>query len=369
MRIGYDAKRAFNNTRGLGNYSRDTIRVMTSRYPDIQFDLFTPTTRPDIDFSFPANAVKIMPPTSFAGAWWRTFGITKEVKKRGVNLYHGLSHELPQGMEKTGVPTVVTMHDLIFLKHPEYYPYIDRKLYQIKYLHSCRIATHIIAVSQQTKEDLQAIVGIPAEKISVVYQGCHPQFLNEVSEERQQTFRQQHGLPTDYMLNLAAIEPRKNQLQLLKAMAEGGIDFPLVIAGRPTAYLEELRRYVAEHLLDGKVYFLPDVAFEDLPTLYQGASLFLYPSQYEGFGIPIVEALQSGVPVIATEGGCMEESGGPGSRYVNPEDTEALSNQIQGILSSPELQLEMKQQGKEYAKRFSDDNIACNIMNIYRNIL
>lgn len=368
MRIGYDAKRAFNNTRGLGNYSRETIRVMTSLHPEIQFDLFTPTTRPDIDFNLPANAVKVMPSTSFAGAWWRTFSITKEVKKRGIDLYHGLSHELPYGIEKTGVPTVVTMHDLIFLKHPEYYPYIDRKLYQIKYLHSCQIATHIIAVSRQTKEDLQALAGIPTEKISVVYQGCHPQFLQEVSEERKRAFRQQHGLPDEYMLNLAAIEPRKNQLQILKAMAEGGIDFPLVIAGRLTAYLDELRRYGAEHALEGKVFFLPDIAFEDLPTLYQGASLFLYPSQYEGFGIPIVEALQSGVPVIATEGGCMEESGGPGSRYVNPDDTEALSNEIQRILSSRELQLKMIRQGKEYARIFLDENIANNIIKIYGNI-
>ena len=369
MRIGYDAKRAFNNTRGLGNYSRDTIRIMASHFPEIQFDLFTPKANPDIAFSLPKNAVKVEPKHPISGTWWRTFGITQEVRKRGLDLYHGLSHELPYGIENTGVPSVVTMHDLIFLKHPEYYPFIDRSFYKAKYLRSCKAATHVIAVSRETQQDLIELAGIPEEKTSVIYQGCHPQFLKVVPEEQRRALREKYGLPSSYMLNVAAIEPRKNQLNLLKAIAEGSIDFPLVVAGRPTDYLDELQQAVKSWHLQHKVFFLPDLRFEDLPALYQGASLFVYPSQAEGFGIPIVEALQSGVPVIASKGGCMEESGGPDSRYVDPDDSEELATQIQTVLSNEALQQQMRRKGKDYSNIFSDDNIANNIMLLYNSLI
>ena len=149
MRIGYDAKRAFNNHRGLGNYSRDTIRIVASHFPDLQMDLFTPKTDSSIRFDCPKNATIIQPKHDFMTSLWRTFGITKEAERRHLDLYHGLSHELPVGIEKTRIPTVLTMHDLIFIRHPELYPFIDRKLYKTKYLRSCRVADRIIAVSQR----------------------------------------------------------------------------------------------------------------------------------------------------------------------------------------------------------------------------
>ena len=368
MKIGYDAKRAFNNHRGLGNYSRDTIRIMSSFFPQIEFDLFTPYTDPDIDFPCPGNATLVQPKRALSPSVWRTFGITQEIRKRGLDLYHGLSHELPYGIENTGIPSVVTMHDLIFLRHPELFPAVDRNLYKIKYLHSCKVATRIIAVSNQTKEDLIELAGIPEEKIEVVYQGCHPQFLKIVSEEQKQSFREAHQLPKEYLLNVAAMEPRKNQLRILEALAKGQIDFPLVLAGRQTEYLDELRQYVEKQHLQNKVFFLPDLSFNDLPALYQGASLFVFPSQYEGFGIPIVEALQSGVPVIASKGGCMEESGGPDSCYVDPEDPEELAEQIKRLLSDPEIRGQMLRQGKTYAQRFNDEHISNSIMNIYKSL-
>lgn len=369
MRIGYDAKRAFNNHRGLGNYSRDTIRIVSSHFPDLQFDLFTPKTDSSIRFDCPKNATVIQPKRDFMTSLWRTFGITKEAERRHLNLYHGLSHELPVGIEKTHIPTVVTMHDLIFIRHPELYPYIDRKLYKTKYLRSCRVADCIIAVSQQTKNDLIELWGIEEKKISVVYQGCHPSFSKQISESQKEMVRKKYNLPETYLLNVGAIEPRKNQLLILKALKAKAIETPLVIAGRKTDYLTELQQFIENNKLQNQVFILPNVDFNDLPALYQSASVFIYPSQFEGFGIPIVEALQSGIPVIAAKGSCLEESGGPNSRYVSSNDETELAEQILTLLRDNELRDNMIKSGKAYAQQFSDKAIAKNLLNIYTEVI
>lgn len=369
MRIGYDAKRAFCNHRGLGNYSRETIRIVASHFPDAQLDLFTPKIDSSIHFDCPQNATIIQPKSTVLHSLWRTFGITKETDKQHLDLYHGLSHELPYGIEKARIPTVVTMHDLIFVRHPELYPFIDRKLYETKYLRSCRVANRIIAVSQQTKNDLMDLWHIDGEKISVVYQGCHPIFCTQVSENEKNSIRKKYHLPETFLLNVGAIEQRKNQLLVLKALIAGNIDFPLVIAGRKTDYLAELQQFINQNQLQDRVFILPNVAFSDLPALYQSASVFIYPSQYEGFGIPIVEALQSGVPVIAATGSCLEESGGPSSRYVSPKDEAELAEQIRLVLHNNELRTNMIEKSKDYAQQFSDAAIAQHLMQIYTELI
>ena len=369
MKIGYDAKRAFNNHRGLGNYSRDTIRIVASYFPDSQLDLFTPKIDQSIPFDCPKNATVIKPKHKFMTSLWRTFGIAKEAERRQLSLYHGLSHELPIGIEKTNISTVVTMHDLIFISHPELYPFIDRKLYKTKYLRSCRIADRIIAVSQQTKNDLIKLWGIEEEKITVIYQGCHPTFCKQVTENQKETVRKKYNLPETYLLNVGAIEPRKNQLLIISALKAGAIDTPLVIAGRKTDHIIDLQQYIEKNKLQSQVHILPNVAFTDLPALYQNASIFIYPSLYEGFGIPIVEALQSGVPVIAAKGSCLEESGGPNSRYVSPNDEVELAEQIMIVSKDNNLRNSMIENGKAFAKQFSDDAIANRLMKLYKDLI
>ena len=368
MRIGYDAKRAFCNHRGLGNYSRDTIRIVSSHCADSQLVLFTPKIDKSIHFDCPHNATIIQPKSTVLHSLWRTYGITKEAEKQHLDLYHGLSHELPVGIEKTKVLSVVTMHDLIFVRHPELYPLIDRKLYKAKYLHSCQVADHIIAVSEQTKHDLMELWHIPEDKINVVYQGCNPIFCKQVSDNQRQEMRTKYDLPETYLLNVGAIEPRKNQLLIMKALVAGQIDLPLVVAGRKTDYITELQQYITKHKLEKQVIILPNVDFVDLPALYQNALLFAYPSQYEGFGIPIVEAMQSGVPVIAAKGSCLEESGGPDSCYVSPNDEDELAHQIMQLASSDELRTSMIAKGKEYARQFSDESIANHLTALYKTL-
>lgn len=371
MKIGFDAKRAFNNQRGLGNYSRETLRILSSLAPENQYFLFTPKIDPSIKFECSDNTVIQQPKKGngkLSQAYWRTFSISKEAEKLGLDIYHGLSHELPSGIEKTKIHTVVTMHDLLFLTHPELFPAFDRLMYRKKYLRSCRIADRIIAVSEQTKRDLLALTDLDGSKVEVVYQGCRPEFKVKADEDQKESLRKKYQLPAQFLLNVAAIEPRKNQLLILKALTAGNIDIPVVIAGRKTDYLKELQSFAEKHGLSSQVIWLPDIPAADLPTLFQCASLFVFPSFYEGFGIPVIEALASGLPVIAATGSCLEESGGPSSIYISPNDENELANSILSVMNDEAKRSMMIQNGFDHAQRFSDESICQQLTRIYQKL-
>lgn len=372
MKIGLDAKRAFNNFRGLGNYSRDTIRIISSQLPENQYFLFTPKIYPSLDFSFGGNCSVIQPYSAggkFFSSLWRTFGITECARKRHLDVYHGLSHELPYGIEKTRIRTIVTIHDLIFMKFPELYPLIDRTLYKMKYLRSCRIADKVVAVSEQTKQDLMELSGIEEEKIIVIYQGCSPIFRQYISDTSKENIRLKYQLPNNFVLNVGAIEKRKNQKLILDALLVCRLDFPLVIVGRETEYTNFLKEYIRKHRLEQRVTLLSNVPMRELPAIYQMASLFVYPSLSEGFGIPIIEAMQSGLPVIAATGSCLEESGGEGSLYVSPNDAYELAEQISNVLENDNLRKQMLEKNKSHLFLFSDETIAGKLKKIYNEII
>lgn len=369
MKIGFDAKRAFNNHRGLGNYSRDTIRILSTQFTDNQYFLYTPKISSDIPFQPNENCRTILPNGFLAQKMpsvWRTYSLADEAQKEQLDLFHGLSHELPVGIQKKGIPTVVTMHDLIFMKFPELYPAIDRALYKHKYISSCNIADRIIAISEQTKRDLLELTDLDEQKIDVVYQGCSPTFRYEIPADEREQICQKHHLPSEFMLSVGALEERKNHIEILRAMVSQSIDFPLVIIGNETDYTPTLHQYIEKNKLQSRVTLLTGVPFADFPAIYQSATLMLYPSLFEGFGIPVLEALCSGTPVIAATGSCLEESGGPGSCYVSPTDCDELGTQIRNILGNIELQQKMIAAGKEYFLQFTDEAIAQNLWTVYQ---
>ena len=370
--IGFDAKRAFNNVRGLGNYSRDTIRVLSSQYSDNQYFLFTPKVNPQIPFAVPDNAVLKLPENGWqkcCPSLWRTYSLADEAAKCRLDLFHGLSHELPVGIRRKNIPTVVTIHDLIFLKFPQLYPAFDRMMYRRKYLRSCEDADKIIAVSEQTKRDLVELAGVPEEKVEVVYQGCSPIFRQTISEEQIIQTLSKYRLSKGYVLSVGALEERKNHLLILRALVAHPMDIRLVIIGNETAYASVLRQYVAEHHMDSQVTLLTGVPFADFPALYRAASVFVYPSLFEGFGIPVLEALCSHVPVIAATGSCLEESGGPHSCYIAPDNADELACQLERILSDAVLRQEMVAHGDRYSQQFTDEAIAQRLWSVYAPLL
>lgn len=373
MNIGIDAKRAYCNYRGLGNYSRDTIRIMTTHFPEENFYLFTPQIRDIIVSARQSNSTVICPKGIYSHApfssLWRTSTICKDIKHAKIDLYHGLSHELPYGIRKTGTKTVVTMHDIIFLKNPELYPFFDRYLFKKKYLHGCEVADRIIAISQQTQSDLIEYMGVHADKIDIVYQGCNPIFHQPIEEKTLEQVKKEYHLPSEYMLIVCAIERRKNHELILKAMRNPKIELPLVIVGRGEEYKKELIEMAEKWKIGKRLIFLEAVKTEVLPAIYKLATLFVYPSLFEGFGIPILEALTTGTPVITSKGSCFKETGGEAALYVSCDDEEELSSTILQILENKNLQEKMIEDGYKQAQLFSDEAIARNLMNVYKKVL
>lgn len=371
MRIGYDAKRLFCNHRGLGNYSRDLIRILNQYYPGNFYDLYTPKIK--IDFHINPDNTQIIQPDGIykflPSSLWRSYGIKSNITELGDDIFHGLSQELPVGIDKLPVKKVITFHDAIFVRYPELYPSTYVKIFTLKNKTSCRIADRIIAISEQSKRDAIEYFHADADKVDVVYQGCNNIFRQKVNAPEKEKIRSTYNLPVDFLLFVGAIEPRKNIGSIMKAMSQEKIDIPLVIVGRVTDYTKELVKLSQELKITSKIIFLHQVETVELPAIYQMARLFVYPSIFEGFGIPILEALCSETPVITSAGGCFEEAGGSFSQYINSQDADEIGVILHKVLTDTPLQETMKKEGVLHAGKFTDDKIARNMMSVYQKLL
>jgi len=371
MRIGFDAKRAFFNYSGLGNYSRNIIQYLRLYYPDNEYFLYVPRRSP-VPSIHDSQGENIKYPDSLLSrsfpSIWRSYLLPGRLDSDKIDLYHGLSNEIPFGIHKYNIKSIVTIHDLIFLRYPEWYNSIDRKIYRTKTLYSCRNANRIIAVSNQTKSDIVEFYKVSPEKIDVIYQGCDPKFYGQSSQLLKEEILKKYNLSPGYLLSVGTVEKRKNLLNVVKAIHEGKIDVPLVVIGMQTSYTKIVKDYIALHQIKN-IRFLENVSNEDLPPLYQMASLFIYPSIFEGFGIPILEALYSKVPVITTSGGCFSEAGGEHSIYIDPENIEQIADSIKKVLNNNDLRLKMIIKGYDHALKFNDKAIAHNIYSVYKTVI
>ena len=373
MNIGFDAKRITHNKTGLGNYSRFLVKILSAYYPDNCYHLYTPghgyfsaeaLLKQNVLLKFPHRFFHKM-----FKSLWRSKYIIKDLKDDQISLFHGLSNELPVGIEKSGIPSVVTIHDLIFIRYPQFYKHIDRKIYYSKFKQACEKSDKIIAVSEMTKKDIVSFFAIPEDKIDVIYQGCNPIFHDKMAEEKPANIHEKYNLPKEFILNVGSIESRKNVLLIVQALKKTKSEIPLIIIGHRTAYADQVDQYIHENNLSDRVRMLSGVETEELPAFYRSASLFIYPSFFEGFGIPIIEALHSGTPVIAATGSCLEEAGGMSSIYVDPSDDTQLAYEIDRVLSDNSLRSKMVADGKVYVKNFDDEVIAAQVMALYKSLL
>ena len=369
MRIAFDAKRAFLNKTGLGNYSRNVLEsIRESNSDDVLFPCTPKVSEEFSNMAVTSENFEVLLPTkamdkSFPGIW-RSKTILSQLKDLKVELYHGLSNELPFGISKTGIHSVVTIHDLIFLRYPSYYTMVDSLIYRLKVKRACREADRIIAVSEHTKKDIVELLRISPEKIDVVYQTCHERFGLQVSEEQKIKVQKKNCLPSSYVLSVGTIEKRKNLTSIIDAIARVP-NVHLVVVGKSTDYIQEVKGRIIKLGLEKRVMFIHEVEIADLPAIYQLAEMLVYPSQYEGFGIPVLEALYSGIPVITTRGGCFEEAGGPDSLYVAFGDIPGMSEAILNVLGDPDLRSRMTNKGKEYAEKFNNHSVAIGLKKTY----
>ena len=362
--VGFDAKRVVRNGTGLGAYGRNLVNDLAALYPHMQLLLYAPDEgREDLarQVKSAQNLCMVYPKgakNALQKAAWRSRGVVKDLLRDGVNVFHGLSGELPKGVKAAGIDTVVTIHDLIFMRHPEFYHWWDALIYRWKFRQTLKEAHRIIAISECTKRDIVKFGHYPEDRISVIYQSCDTRFRELATPEQLREVSERYALPTRFVLNVGTIEARKNVLLAAKALKDVPKEVHLVVLGRPTPYINKVKSWVAHNGLSARVHFLHNVPNEDLPAIYQQAEVFAYPSRYEGFGIPIIEAIQSGLPVVACTGSCLEEAGGPHNLYVAPNDHKGMAKAINARLKGQAGRDESISQSMAYVQRFENKNVA-----------
>jgi glycosyltransferase involved in cell wall biosynthesis len=370
MNIGFDAKRLFYNKTGLGNYSRNIVNYLQKYYNNNKYYLFSPNIKKPLTFDLQSCTLKVNATKTFLNlhSFWRSKGILNEKDFHKLDVYHGLSSELPIGISKTNVKSVVTIHDLIYVHYPQFYNFFDRKIYLHKLKLACAAANKIIAISRQTKNDLIEILDIKPEKIEIVYQGCNDIFKNKVTETTKQIIKEKYKLPNEFILNVGTIEKRKNILQVIKALKISNIDFPLVIIGKATDYSKEVKKYVVDNKMENQIFFLHNADFEDFPAIYQSAKIFIYPSIIEGFGIPLIEAFYSQIPIITSDIDVFREVAENSAIFIKPQNIEDISEKILFLLNNSDLRNIMITKGQNRLQFFDDKKIASDIIKIYNNL-
>ncbi|MEO6282626.1 MAG: glycosyltransferase family 1 protein [Dyadobacter sp.] len=371
MRIGFDAKRAFANKTGLGNYSRFVLEALTTFQPEHDYLAYTPKNRQNLFPAFPESAIHF--PESFLdkklSPYWRYSSITNQLKKDHIEVFHGLSNEIPQRLQKVGIRSVVTIHDLIFERLPHLFKSIDRMIYRHKFKSACERADVVIAISEQTKRDLIELYDIERSKIQVIYQDCNPVFKEKKSQYETDQILSLYDIQEPYILSVGTLEERKNQHRLVEAFAAlKNREFNLLLIGKPTPYIQTIKDCIARFGLEKQVKLLHNAPTEHLPALYQRAEIFAYISIYEGFGIPVLEALHSGTPVLAARGSCLEEAGGPGGLYADPYQTKDISHQLKTLMNDAFLRKSLIVAGQEHIAQFTGEHIARQLADIYKSL-
>lgn len=378
MILGFDAKRLFNNYTGLGNHSRTTIDILTEYFPGNAYRLYTPkvaendVTRP---YLHKEQCVVKVPSGIMRGGLWRTFGLAEEAKADGVELFHGLSNELPVGIRRSGIPSVVTIHDVAFHTFKDMYHWQDRKIYDTKWRYAVKNADRIIAISECTKKDIIRFYGVDEKKIDVVYQPVNPRYYMPMDEgEATMILESANFIPSsEYMLYVGSINSRKNLLGIVKAMEllPRDLQMPLIVVGAGREYKDVVLKYIKEHGMEHLFVFPSEITDgRVLQALYTKARMFVYPSFYEGFGLPIMEALLSGCPVVTSNVSCLPEAGGPFSLQADPTSAEDIRDKMQKVLTDDALASQMITEGRRWAMdTFHPEVLAKELMKVYEKVV
>lgn len=376
MKIGFEAKRAFHNNTGLGNYSRQIIQDLNQFYPNNEFYLYTPSFEKNENPMFRLfrdyKNNHLRTPEGFLAKiseslWRRKLGIYGE--KDQLDIFHGLSNELPIGFKQAKCKKVVTIHDVIFKRHPKWYKAADRKIYDKKVQQACNDADKIIAISEATKQDLLEFYKVDEKKIEIVYQSCNPIFYDSENIPFRNEIIQKYKLDRPFVLYVGSFMDRKHPVELIKAFEKikDKTDHDLIMIGNGPLK-EAIENYIFDHNLDTRVRIYSSFPTSDLPPMYQLATCFVYPSIIEGFGIPIIESLYSKTPVITYDGSCFRETAGEGAIYLNELNADSISQSILFLLENEDKQKELSDKGYQHVQQFHQKNCIDGIMKVYKSL-
>jgi glycosyltransferase involved in cell wall biosynthesis len=356
MNIGFDAKRYFHNHTGLGNYSRDLVDTLCRKFANDQYFLFD--KRPST-INLPANTIAVVPLGN--KILWREAGMLKDVKRFKLDVFHGLSNELPWGKWPSNTRKIVTIHDVIFDLYPRQYAAIDRYIYRKKTAHALKTADIVIATSQATANDLVNLYHIDENKISVIYQTCGQAHWKPYDASEVTAYKNKRQLNRPFILYVSSFQPRKNHLLLLKAFKLlADKHTRLVLAGRAKETYKDCARFVKDNQLENRVVFLTDISNAELPLLYRCAQSFVYPSMVEGFGIPLIEAACAGLPIAASDIPVFNEIAPQGTLFFDFNDPQKISSVMQELIGMK------KPDHNSHLKVFTPEFAAGKMMEIYR---
>ena len=366
MIIGFDAKRIFDNATGLGSYGRSLVHNLIKWYPQHDYRLFVHQ-----DYYLPSPYKyqdfidKTVTSTHFLPNLWRSTEIAKDILKNKIEIYHGLSSELPFSLP-TQVKSIVTVHDLIYEKFQDDFPLLDRSIYRYKVKRACKESSAIVAVSESTRRDLVELYKVPQEKIFVIYPSWGREYEYEYSSWFGELLKQKYAIPFQFVLFVGTISHRKNLKIVIDALSyPENSELPLVIVSQGGNMSEEIERYIENKEVKHRCFFLDDVPWYELPGLYRAARCVVYPSLYEGFGLPVIESLKMETPAVISDNSSLREAGGDAVIYADAKDTEAWASAINRVVLDTTLRDDLIAKGKEYIKRFEPAVVTTAMMDIY----
>ena len=377
MRVAIDGKRYYLNSSGLGRYSRSLIDQLISigDEENLEIILYRPKGKVKFEPKSQSHLTEITADYFFPGhignAIWRFTKLPSLINNSGYDLFHGPSHVLPG---KLKCPSVVTMLDLIFIRYPNYFKAWDRNYYRISFKKSAQLADHIISISEATKADLINFFGIKEEKISVIYPGFDAVF-SKLQQQKLDEIKIKFKLPRDYILYVGNIEPRKNILKLAQAfnsLQESSYidkDVHLLIVGQMGWYYKEIIDGIDSLSSRDKIKLVGPVYGEDLVGFYQLASIMAYPSMFEGFGYPVLEAMRLGTPVLTSNISSMPEAGGNAAHYVNPESLDEIKDGLCKLLNDKTYREKLAVKGTRHAAGFNTMRMTQETLEVYRKLI
>jgi glycosyltransferase involved in cell wall biosynthesis len=371
MKIGFDAKRAFHNETGLGNYSRTLITGMMRQHPEHEY-LLMDTGKP-LDLPYFNRQLKD------SGARWnylsggmlgkfsRSFGWGRKCIQAGLDVFHGLSNELPFDWKPGKVKSIVTIHDVIFRRFPEAYKPLDIWIYNKKTSYAAKYADVILATSEQTKSDLEQWFPASSGKIVVIYQDADPAFHYRKRPEAVAKILYKFDLvEKPYILCVSKLEKRKNHLKLLQAFKKIMHQIPddLVLVGGRGDTADEILDQLGD--FEGRLRWLGKVETDELVNLYDGSSFTVYPSVFEGFGIPLLESMRRGKAIVSSKGSCFEEIAGAAAIYADPESSDEMAAQMLRLANNPDFKKSIEKEAPLECSRFEPKMLIEKVYQLYK---
>lgn len=371
--IGIDYTAAVHQTAGIGRYSREMVRALAAAPAKFDYRLFVADanrmTRPLLPASNFAWCPTRLTERWLARLWYRLrLPLPIESWTGPLDLFHAADFFLPP--VRPGTRTIVTIHDLSFVRLPEtVMPGMANHLN--KWVpRSVQRADHVIAVSEATRQDLIELYQTPPEKISVLYHGVTPDFKPVLEPDKLSGVRQKYNLGQQpFILSVGTIQPRKNYRRLIQAFATLDPALALVIVGSKGWNYADVLAEITHQNLAKRVHLLGFVADADLPALYSAANLFVYPSLYEGFGLPVLEAMACGTPVVASNQSALPEVVGEAGLLVDPADIEAMAAAMAHVLSDTGLRQTLAEAGPARAAQFTWAGMADHLLALYQKLV